>query len=129
MSRPVFSRMMYEADYNPNVGRTINSTTDATEYSYPIALTDCEVWAAHFVWTGTPTSTVTLWATCMEKPSLTDDTDWVDVTGTLTMPAPAGSASKAMVNVGNTGAYQYRFKVVTASGSGTMKIYAHGKGK
>lgn len=108
------------------VGATVDSSSNATIYSTPFAVNHSDNWAVHFEWTGTPTSTLSLWSTCKPNPSLASDTDWVE-DATITFTNPAGSASKALKEIGNSGAYMYRIKVVTASGSGTISAWVHAK--
>lgn len=101
-------------------------TLSGTQYSDYFSVADCDVWAVHAEWTGTPTATITLWASCKPEPDTANDTDWVQVTS-FTGISPAGSASKALVEVGNSGAKYYRLKSVLGAGAGTMKMWAHGK--
>lgn len=126
MSRPIKAQIMLESS-DSHAGRVVNTTTSATEYSNPFSVSEGSVWSAHHVWTGTPTTAVTLWCSNYPSPSLTDDTDWVDVSPATGMPAPAGSASKSFLDIGNSGGAKYRFKYVTTVGSGTIKCWVHGK--
>ncbi len=103
---------------------TINTTTGATVRSKPFSMQYGTIASLHFIWTGTPTSTITLWESNKgEKPS-TDDTDWVQNTD-ITFTQPAGSASKGLYNFGNAGARWYRVKVVTSVSSGTFTCWAN----
>lgn len=112
-----------------HLGRTLDTSASATEYSLPFSISEGSVWSAHFIWTGSSlTTVVTLWATNNPNASLTDDTDWVDVTGTLTMPTITTSSSgKNLYSFGNDGAYKHRFKYATSNGTGVMKTIVHGK--
>ncbi len=97
-----------------------------TYYSKIFGGWDFVVWGLHFVWSGTPTGTFTLWKSNKTDPGLADDTDWVQDTS-ITLANPAGSASKAGNEVGNTAFRHYRIKYVNASGSGNLWLYVHAK--
>lgn len=118
---------MSQATYfgKPFDAQAIDTGSNVTVYSEKFSMKRGSIWSLHVVWTGTPTSTVTLWQSNVEIPDESDDTDWVENTD-LTMPAPAGSASKAFLNAGNAGARHYRLKVVTGSGSGTITAHVCG---
>ena len=102
-------------------GVAVSSTN--TYYSDAINI-DGEAVSWHFVWTGTPTGTFTLWYSNKPDASAADDTDWVQDTG---FPAsnPAGSASKAFIQVAGAAGLRVRLKYVNASGSGTIKCWAY----
>lgn len=108
---------------------TVDNTTNATKYSQPFSMQYGTVGSLHFEWTGTPTSTITLWESNKgEKPgmnpSTSSDADWVQNTD-ITFTGPAGGASKGLYNFGNAGARWYRVKVVTSAGSGTFTCWAN----
>lgn len=71
------------------------------------------------------TGTWTLWATDNPKASLTDDTDWVDMSShsDVVEANPAGASAKWRVNGVNLRAYKFRLKYVNASGTGTLYAY------
>jgi len=104
-------------------GGTLAISGTDTYYSDAINI-DGEAVSWHFVWTGTPTGTFTLWYSNVPNPNTANDNDWVQDTG---FPAtnPAGSASKAFVSVTGTAALRVRLKYVNASGSGTLVTWAY----
>lgn len=73
-------------------------------------------------WTGTPTGTLTLWASDKENPDETTDNDWVQ-DAIFSPTNPAGSAGKFRDNVDNGVARWWRVKYVNASGSGSLFTY------
>ena len=91
--------------------------------AFSVALAD--TFAVQAIWTGTPTSTVTLQSSNVPTDDRDDtaDTDWTDDPDFTADNLPAGSADNDMYLVGNAGAAFYRFKFVTTS-TGTMKCYA-----
>lgn len=97
-----------------------------TYYSNLFGGGDFLLWGLHFVWTGTPTGTFTLWKSNKANPSLADDTDWVQETGVV-LTNPAGSASKAGNEVGNTAFRYYRVKYVNSASTGNIWLYVHAK--
>lgn len=101
------------------------SSTD-TYYSGLFGGNDAPVFGLHFQWTGTPTGAFTLWKSNKPDPDESDDADWVQDTS-VTFSDPAGSASKAALEVGNAGFRFYRVKYVNASGSGTVSLWTHAK--
>ena len=106
-------------------GATIDTTTNATIYSKPFSMQLGTVGSLHFIWTGTPTSEITFWESNKgEKPSLADDTDWVQNTD-ITFTQPTANASKGFYNFGNSGARWMRLKVVTTVSSGTFTCWAN----
>lgn len=102
----------------------VSSTT--TYYSDVFGGGNRRNWSMHFDWTGTPTGTFTLWKSNKTKPDPASDADWVQDTA-ITFTQPAGSASKAGYEVGNSGFRFYRIKYVNASGSGAISLFVHGK--
>ena len=75
--------------------------------------------------TGTPTGTLTLWASNKLDPITSSDADWVDITSLVTVVNPAGSFTKQLVRLSNGGACYYRMKYVNSSGSGTITGWAY----
>jgi len=104
-------------------GGTLAISGTDTYYSDAINI-DGEAVSWHFVWTGTPTGTFTLWLSNKPDASAANDTDWVQDTS---FPAsnPAGSASKAFISVSSIAALRCRIKYVNASGSGTLVAWAY----
>lgn len=82
-------------------------------------------WGLTVVTTGTLTGTWTLWATDKERPSLADDTDWVDMSSSaeFTKTNPSGSATKWRADSSLLRAGRYRLKYVNASGTGNLFGY------
>lgn len=93
-----------------------------TYYSTKFTSQWSDVFGMMVQWSGTPTGTLTLWASDKEMPSETDDADWVQDT-TFSPTNPAGSAGKFRDNVANGVARWWRLKYVNASGSGTLLAY------
>ena len=114
----------------PYAEQDLDSTTNATVYSSTISTKYAPNWSIHYQWTkvgGTgATSTITLWASNIREPDASDDTDWVQNTD-VTFTDPADDSGKALIEVGNSGAKHYRLKIVTASGTSTIKAFVHGK--
>ena len=83
-------------------------------------------WGLHVQTTGTLTGTWTLWASDKPQPSLTDDTDWVDMSAhaDFVETNPAGSTTKWRVNSTLIKATWLRLKYVNASGTGTIYAWA-----
>lgn len=104
-------------------GETIDNAANATKRSRKISLRDGQTVSIHMQWTGTPTSTMTLWYSNKPKPVETTDDDWVQDT---TFPAvnPAGSASKSFNSISLLTARHIRVKCVTSGGSGTLLGWA-----
>ncbi len=99
-------------------------TADA--YSNKFHIKHGSNWSAHFVYTGTLSGTIELWASNKPKPSEANDTDWVK-NATFTVTNPAGGSDKAFIEVGNSSGYHYRFKYVDTSGTGSIEAWVHGK--
>lgn len=114
-------KQVYRDGTNFSGGVAVSGTS--TYYSDAINV-DGEAASWHFVWTGTPTGTFTLWYSNKPDASDADDTDWVQDSS---FPAsnPAGSASKAFVAASGVAALRTRIKYVNASGSGTIKAWAY----
>lgn len=121
----ISTAIFYEDVNSPSrAARTVDNSSNATEYSIKFGGIDFPQWSVHFEWTGTPTATITLWASNKDDPSEADDTDWVQDSTSFT--GPAGSASKGFYEIGNSSARYYRFKVVTSGGSGTFQAWVTG---
>lgn len=110
-----------------------NDGTDSTVYSDPFSTAGASTWAAQLLVTETTATyagAVTLWATCKPNPSLTDDTDWVEMVSangwegfpTITDTALA-DGDHDLVDVGVSGALFYRFKVVRSTGAATLDCW------
>ena len=114
-------RMFTTVDSTPmgNVTDGVAVTGTNTYYSTKWTAQWSDVWAMMITWSGTPTGTLTLWASDKEAPSEADDTDWVQDT-TFSPTNPAGSAGKFRDNVANGAARWWRLKYVNSSGSGTL---------
>lgn len=103
-------------------GVAVSSTS--TYYSTPMSGKHSDGHGLHLQWTGTPTGTFTFWVSDKPKPSLTDDSDWVQDSTNFTASNPAGSASKAQHNIACRHAWA-RIKYVNASGSGVLYGWAN----
>ena len=92
-----------------------------TEYSKPWAANNRD-WGLTVSTSGTLTGTWTLWATDKKHPSLTDDTDWVDMSAhaDFVETNPAGATTKWRVNSVLIKATWLRLKYVTTSGTGNL---------
>lgn len=111
----------------------VNDGTDATVYSNVCTLPEGSTFSAHLVWTETSAtyaSVVSLWASNVRNPDLSDDTDWVEMTsdygfdGFPGLTAGAmGASGKDFVDISNSGALQYRFKFVRSGGAATIKCF------
>jgi hypothetical protein len=97
------------------------------------SMKDCPIFSLHYEWTKVgatgATATITLWGSNKPDPGESADTDWVDITTEtgLTFTAPADNTGKHSVTVKDTGYLWYMLKVVTASGTSTMKCWVYGK--
>ena len=100
---------------------TVDNSSNATKYSTPISQHGATGFSWHLLWTGSGVTTaVTIWASNKPKPSLADDTDWVQQTDiTITGPT-AQSSYKTSANVGNANFYWYRLKLVTSAGNAVV---------
>ncbi len=78
---------------------------------------------------GTPTGTTTLWEANKTFPDLTSDTDWTDVSASVTVVSPAGSATSFSADVATGRGRRMRLKYINASGSGTIEAHVtpHGR--
>lgn len=101
-------------------GVAVSSTN--TYYSRAVHPGDAGAVSFQASWTGTPTGTITVWATDKPDADLSNDNDWIQVTDTLT--DPAGSASKTRQDI-TCRATAVRLKYVNASGSGVLFAYAN----
>ena len=113
-------------------GQVLDSETisadPATVYSNVFYVTSSNMASFHLVVDDDASSlaiTVTLWASNKPNPSLTDDTDWVQMTSShgydgLPNGNPTGGDTKDLVDLGNLGAAVYRFKFERTAGSGTL---------
>lgn len=114
------------ANFTPYDAVAVSATS--TYYSTPTSLKLLRHAAYTLHWTGTPTGTFTVWASNKPSPSLTDDTDWVNLSLARAITQPAGTASKDYVDVSDDPFLWSRLKYVNASGSGTITSYFTGKG-
>lgn len=73
-------------------------------------------------YTGTLTGTFTLWMSDKLKPSLADDTDWVQDTA-FAPTNPAGGAGKFRDDTSNAKSAWKRLKYVQSSGTGVITAY------
>lgn len=82
-------------------------------------------WSLHVVTDGTLTGTWTLWGSNKEKPSLTDDTDWVDLSAHsgFVETNPAGAATKWMATPDHLPGQWFRLKFVRSGGAGNVFAY------
>lgn len=113
---------------------TNGSMTGTTTINSPAIPVD-QAWgyAVHAVWTGTPTGTLKLQASC-DAPLLTNQTssgvttvtNWTDITSSSV--AVAGAAGDYMWNV-TTGSYRFfRLVYTNISGTGTLNALTNVKG-
>ena len=123
-------------DITSDDGTLAPSGTD-TEYSQAFNVDRGSVWSVHFIIdeiAATYASTVTLWATNMPAPGLADDADWVQMVAAhgwagfpvLTGGNPTGGDEKDFVDVGISGGFLYRFKIVQdgdATGEAVLNMY------
>ncbi len=115
--------------YDGTVGSDSNAPTipsitnpSGTSYSMPWSGRLADGYGLHVNYTGTLTGTFTLWMSDKQKPSLADDTDWVQDTG-FAPTNPAGSAGKFRDDTSNAKSEWKRLKYVQSSGSGTITAY------
>lgn len=111
----------------------VNDGTDSTVYSNVFTVPLGTTFSMHLVWTETSAtyaSTVSLWASNVKNAGGADDTDWVEMTadygfdGFPGLTAGAlGTSGKDFVDVGNSGAIQYRLKFVRTAGAATIKCW------
>lgn len=92
-------------------------------YSAKISL----VHSTTFTWTGfldsaLSAATVTLWVTDIEKPRENNDADWVEVTGTYTMPDL--TTAKQALTFSDAGYRWARFKIASVTGTQTLNAYS-----
>lgn len=104
------------ADASSRNGVTIPGAS--TVYSLPWKAED--PWSAEVTTTGTLTGTWTLWGTNIRDANEANDADWVDITSLITVTNPAGSATQWAVNTGVTHMMKVRWKLVVASGAGSV---------
>jgi hypothetical protein len=114
-------------------GRVANldlSASPATGYSDTFQIPLGTTWSAHLETTETTATfavTPTLWASNKPNPSETNDADWVEMTsdhGWDDFPGVAVTGStKRFADVGNSGAYRYRFKFARTGGAGNVKVW------
>ena len=106
---------------------TIDSSGNATVRSQALSLVNSDNFSIHLEWTGTPTSTVTIWASNKPDPDEGDnDDDWVQDTS-VSITGPAGAAGKFLVEAGNAGSRWYRIKIETSGGTGTFSAWVNAK--
>lgn len=99
-------------------------TGSNTYYGNPISGKNSSGFGIEFIWTGTPTGTITHWISNKPNPSLADDSDWVQESTLFTAVNPAGSASKSQHTLAHHGGLK-RFKYVNSSGSGVFYAYVN----
>lgn len=103
----------------PSEGVAASSTN--TYYSKPWS---CEQgsWSLQVQTTGTLTGTWTLWLSNKPHPSLTDDTDWVDISthAGFVETNPAGATTKWTATPDHLIGAWFRLKYVNASGTGNI---------
>lgn len=104
---------------------TVMKAVTLTGTKYSDAWDGRNPFGATIVTTGTLTGTWTLWATDNPNASLTDDTDWVDMSShaDFVETNPAGSTTKWRINSTGLRAAKLRLKYVAGSGSGTGTVY------
>lgn len=102
----------------------LGTSFTGTQYTDAFSVTRGNTFSVQAIWSGTPTTTVTLQASNVPTDDRddSDDTWWEDDPDFAAANAPAGSASSEMYNVGNAGALYYRFKFVTTS-TGAMECW------
>lgn len=106
------------SDSNAPIVRGVVNPT-GTVYSAPWSGRLADGYGATIAATGTLTGAFTLWMTDKLKPSLADDTDWVQDT-TFAPTNPAGAAVQFRDDASNAKAAWKRLKYVHTSGSGTI---------
>ena len=80
-----------------------------------------------FRWTGTPNGTLEFFSADIEDPSIADDTDWHDMSETVS--SPGGSASGSRHRLTNVAHRWLMLKYAPASGTGTLTAKATLKGR
>jgi hypothetical protein len=111
-----------------------NDGTDSTIYSDPIMVPRGETLAMHLEsdeTVATYASAITLWASNKPTPSLTDDTDWVQMVAghgwggfpVLTGGDFTGGDEKDFTDIGVSGALWYRLKFVRTTGTGLISLW------
>lgn len=96
---------------------TIDNSSNATVYSDPISNKYGGGLGIELVFTGTPTSTITLQKSNEFAPD--SNTTWID-DGDISITGPSGSAVSVEEEIGNARFLWYRLKIETSSGSGTV---------
>ena len=111
MTTPDQSRAVYD-----------ETTPSGSTYGESFSLKRGSLFSLHIINAGL-TGTITLWASNLDSPGLTDDTDWVQITD-VTFTALSG-ASKEFINAGNAAGRFYRIKYAQTSGTGNLAIWAN----
>jgi len=106
--------------------------TTTTGYSVPVDLTHAPAGSIQWDVDDDASSfacTVTVWATNKGSPDLADDTDWEDITSTVTQPVvTGGDVSGFLVLTGDDAVYErVRIKYVRSAGSGTIRHWCSAK--
>lgn len=81
-----------------------------------------------FLWTGTPTGTLTIQVSNKPTPDDATDTDWTTLTLAVAITQPAGAAGSEFVGLDGLEALWVRPRYVNASGSGAVVAWFTGKG-
>lgn len=125
MTIPHSSKIFGEESVGSNaekIGEAVSSTTTYYSTKVPMSQRDGRQ-SVHIGWTGTPTGTLTLWYSNLDRPNEATDADWVQDT-TWAPGNPAGSAGATFVPTGNLVGKWWRVRYVNASGSGTLWAHA-----
>lgn len=117
----------------PIVDGTMTGTSVIT--GTPVDVRDCPIIAFQYVWTGTPSGTVSFDASesaYADAPAGTHEGSsgptWTTVTATTAGTNPAGSASSSYWRFDNVGYRFIRPKYTNATGTGTLNVFVSGKG-
>lgn len=92
----------------------------------PLSVDQVYMGAVHSIWSGTPTGTLKLQASCDNVDEPSQVTNWEDISGAST--AIAGASGSALWNVVNIGYKWLRLSYVFSSGTGTLNSTYNGKG-
>lgn len=109
-----------------------NATSGVTLYSDAFQVGDSPIWSTHFEAVDDAAdyaALVTLWASDHADPGVGDDADWVQMEAAHGYPGlpngdPPGGDWKELVDVGNSGAIWYRWKIVRTAGSAVVQAFA-----
>lgn len=115
----LYAKKMFVADEGlPNAGTSVSGTD--TYYSKKLDFLGAKVGAMHIWWTGTPTGTLTVWASNDDAAATDGDTQWVQQT--IDVPTqPAGSADATIISLFHVGVRWVRVKYVNSSGTGVLR--------